>query len=213
MVNFVDTVLGGLAMQTSATLFPMNMETMCDPVVGEMQQSLRGVDDASGEAFDPVLIQRARQEEMAGFRQHQVYSYVPRGEAERDPQGKFIGVRWVDRNKGTAEHPDVRCRLVGPEFATPEKRHDLYAPTPPLAAARFLVSSCASRGEGGPGRRRLCLIDVKKATPYGKPRRRIYVEIPEEDKRKPRGDHVGRLNKAMYGETLQPYDRTISRQP
>ena len=36
MVNFVDTVLDALAMQTSATPFPMSMETMCDPVEEEM---------------------------------------------------------------------------------------------------------------------------------------------------------------------------------
>lgn len=205
MVEFVDTVLEGLAMHMAVNamdpgLMDLAMEDMSDPVQEiEFQQSLRGIDDVSGESIDPVLIQRAREGEMAGFRKPEVYTYAPRGEAKNDSAGKFIGVRWVDRDKGSAEHPDVRCRLVGQEFATSEKRHDLYAPTPPLAAARMLVSNCASRGLGGPGARRLCLIDVKKAFLYGKARRRIYVEFPEEDKRKPLVDCVGRLNKAMYG--------------
>ena len=92
MMNFVDTVLGVLAMQVRAALMPLDMDAMCDPVEeAEMQESLRGIDDVSGDAIDPVFIQRARQEEMAGFRQRKVYSYVPRGEAESDYRGAMGG--------------------------------------------------------------------------------------------------------------------------
>ena len=98
-----------------------------------------------------------------GFKKQGVYHYVPRFQAENDPEGKFIGVRWVDTNKGTPEVPEVRSRLVGQEYATGPRRDELYAPTPPLAAARLLLSLCASQGKEGPGNWRVLLLDVKKA--------------------------------------------------
>ena len=63
---------------------------------------------------------------------------------------KVIGSRWV-----YAKKPDlVRCRLVAQEFAGSEKREDLYAGTPPMAATRYLLSDTVSRGRGAAGRRR-----------------------------------------------------------
>ena len=62
----------------------------------------------------------------------------------------------TDVNKDTKEVPKVRSRLVGEEFAHGERRdEDLYAPTPSLAAARFLLSTCASQGKRGPGHHRI----------------------------------------------------------
>ena len=93
----------------------------------------------SGEPIDPCLIAKARQEEMRGFKERGVYHHVPRRITEADPEGKFIAVRWVDVNKGTKEVPEVRSRLVGQEFAQGQRRDDLYAPTQPLAAARYFA--------------------------------------------------------------------------
>ena len=45
---------------------------------------------------------------MHGFKERGVYHHVPRRIAEADPEGKFIGVRWVDVNKGAKEVPKVR---------------------------------------------------------------------------------------------------------
>ena len=106
---------------------------------------------------------------------------MPRHQAVSDPEGKFIGVRWVDTNKGTSEEPEVRSRLVGQEFATGPRRDELYAPTPPLAAARLLLSLCASKGRRGMGSWRILLLDVKKAFLYGKISRNVYIELPQED--------------------------------
>ena len=63
--------------------------------------------------------------------------------AKEDPEGVMVGVRWVDRNKGTAERPDVRSRLVAQEFASKDKE-GLFAATPPLGAARAMLSMAAS---------------------------------------------------------------------
>ena len=142
----------------------MPLADMCDAEEEkQLVESMVGVDDVSGEPIDPSLIVKARQEEMRGFTERGVYHHVPRRVAEADPEGKFIGVRWVDVNKGTKEVPEVRSRLVGQEFAHGQERADLYAPTPPLAAARHLLSSCASQGQHGPGNYRILLMDIRKA--------------------------------------------------
>ena len=43
------------------------------------------------------------------------------------------------------------------------------------------------------------LLDVKKAFLYGEIKRRVYIELPEEDEHREGGRYVGMLNKAMYG--------------
>ena len=43
------------------------------------------------------------------------------------------------------------------------------------------------------------LLDVKKAFLYGEIKRRVYIELPEEDVHREGGKYVGKLNKAMYG--------------
>ena len=158
-----------------------------------------GIDDVSGEPLDPTLIRKARQEEMRGFEERQVHHHVFRSVAQADPEGKFIGVRWVDVNKGTKEVPKVRSRLVGQESAHGERRDDLHAPTPPLAAARFLLSTCASRGKRGPGDYRILLMDIKNAFLCGKISRSVYIELPAEDPMTEGRHLVGKLDKAMYG--------------
>jgi len=173
---------------------------MCDPVEeATMRESLIGIDDNTGEELDPVLIRKARSEEMGGFKEFGVYEYVLREVAMKDSRGKFIGTRWVDVNKGTRKEPNVRSRLVGQEFAHGEVRDDLFAATPPLVASRMLLSTLASRGRDGPGDHRILLLDVKKAFLYGKIQRVVYIELPTEDEESKSGKYVGRLVKAMYG--------------
>ena len=43
------------------------------------------------------------------------------------------------------------------------------------------------------------LLDVKKAFLYGRIRRNVYIELPEEDPKSESGKYVGKLDKAMYG--------------
>ena len=98
----------------------------------------------------------------------------------------------------------MRNRLVGQEFAHGQRRDDLYAPTPPLAAARYLLSTCASRGKQGPGNHRILLIDVRKAFLYGKISRTVYIELLSEDPMSEERNMVGKLDKAMYGTRDSP---------
>lgn len=87
-------------------------------------------DDVSGIALDPTLAEKGELEEMETFRKRKVYEYVLRGEAVKNVNGKFVGVRWVRVNKGSEVDPQVRCRLVAQEFARGESRDDLFAGPP-----------------------------------------------------------------------------------
>ena len=116
------------------------------------------------------------------------------------PGSKIAGVRWVETDKGTPEKPKVRSWLVAQEFATEaDPLGELFAPTPPLAATRWVMSGAASRGRRGPGEERLMLLDFKKAFLYADIDRELYIELPEDDDRRQGGANVGLLNKAMYG--------------
>lgn len=200
-----DAMIDGIVMEEmhaneSVEMGMMALTDMCDPLEEqEIQESMWGIDDVSGEWINPNLIKGARRDEMEGFKEHKVYHHVLRAQAAKDTSGKFIGVRWVDHNKGTRAEPIVRSRLVGQEFANGEHRDDLFAPTPPLAAARFLLSTCASRGRRGPGGHRVLLLDIKKAFLYGRISRNVYIELPEEDPMSESGLYVGKLDKTMYG--------------
>ena len=82
---------------------------------------------------------------------------VSREEALSDPTGTVVGVRWVDHNKGTSVSPEVRSRLVAQEFAAKDRRDDLFAATPPLAATRLLlVWRVVAKGWSDP-KQRSCL--------------------------------------------------------
>ena len=90
-----------------------------------------------------------------------------------------MGFRWVETDKGIAECPRVRSRLVAQEFATSsDPLGELFAPTAPLAVTRWLIAGAASRGNHGPGGWRLMLLDFKKAFLYADTERELYIELP-----------------------------------
>ena len=70
------------------------------------------VDDISGSLLDPAAVHEGRSTEMGFFEKLKVYDRVPR-EEQRQTGGKVIGTKWIDVNKGDADHPNIRCRLVG----------------------------------------------------------------------------------------------------
>ena len=118
------------------------------------------VDDVSGAALDPEAVRKGRQVEMDYFSGMRVYDRVPRSE-QLETGGPIIGTKWIDINKGDAEHPNIRCRLVGKEFkTTPDDA--LYACTPPLEALRLVLSRAATVTEDG-RHREVMVNDVSRA--------------------------------------------------
>ena len=146
------------------------------------------LDDIKGLELQPELARKARLEELEVFMERGVYEVVPRSSMSRG--FKFIGIRWVETDKGVPGKPKVRSRLVCQEFA--------FAPKPPLVATRWLLSELASQGRHGPGDQRLMVLDVKRAFVYT-PIVNVSFMLPEEDESKQSGDVVGLLRKAFYG--------------
>ena len=54
-----------------------------------------------------------------------------------------VGTKWIDVSKGTAENPNICCRLVARDFKPKgqKDRADLFASMPPLEARRFSSAS------------------------------------------------------------------------
>lgn len=109
----------------------------------------------------------------------------------------------------------MRSRLVCQEFAygKDDPTGSLFAPTPPLAATRLLLSDVASQGRKGPGDMRVMLLDFKRAFLYGDGERELFIELPDDDPRKEGGKNVGLLLKAMYGTRDAPavWQRLVQR--
>lgn len=112
-----------------------------------------------------------------------------------DPEGKVVKVKWVRINTGMQEHPDVRCRLVAHELGYGERLDELFAGTPSLMVVRMLLRKVAMN------RRKL---EVKCAFLYGKMRRKVYIELPDQDPEAKGRNKMGRLVKAMYGTSDAP---------
>ena len=133
---------------------------------------------------------------MPGFCKMGVYKHVSRQEAESDPEGKFVEAKWVWINKGAAENPKIRCRLVAQEVGYGTKVDELFAGTPSMTAVKLILAKVST------GRNRgveLMVLDVKSAFLYGKVKRSVYIELPPQDEYSMYPDMVGHLAKAMYG--------------
>ena len=107
-----------------------------------------------------------------------------------------MGVRWVD----TWKKDGVRSRLVCQDFKQGKGQCDeMFAPTPPLLASRWLCSRMASQAKSGLQDGRLMALDFSKAFLYGDVEGEVFIELPEEDARRCGGANVGLLSKSMYG--------------
>ena len=155
-------------------------------------------DDISGEALNPQLVKKAREEEMREFKKHGVYTKVDIQEAWRVTGKGPIDVRWVDINKGDIKEPEYRSRLVAKEINR-GKREDLFAATPPLEAKKVLFTLAVTEGVGiqsGRDSMKLDFIDVRRAYFHALSRREVYIKLPDEDREEGK---CGKLNKSMYG--------------
>ena len=132
-----------------------------------MEEEFNGrcIGDIKGSELDPRLTRQARTEELDEFKQRRVYGMVPGAVVRRG--ANIVGVRWVDIDKGVPGSSRIRSRLVTQEFSSgSDPTGEFFAPTPPLAATRWLVSGVASRGRAGLGEHPLMLLVVKKAFLY-----------------------------------------------
>ena len=164
-------------------------------------------DDNKGGWLQPELVRKGREEEMCYVRKHRVYDKVPRSQCYQDTGKAPIKTGWAETNKGTEAEPNVRCRWVGKEYNT-GPRPELFAPTPPLEGVKIVVSEAASSPHSDTV---VAVIDVRRAYFYAKARRKVYVELPEEDWEPGDEDRCGLLRVSLYGtrDAAQNWDEEI----
>ena len=89
-------------------LLNLTRPDLCDPDGEELHGCF--IDDMKGCELDPVLTRAARREEIDEFKSRRVYDVCQRSSMPRGV--KIGGVRWFESDKGTADCPRVRSRLV-----------------------------------------------------------------------------------------------------
>ena len=92
------------------------------------------MDEYTGEILPPHLIREAIIDELDYFND-KVWKLSSKEEMEKIPDYILVRSRWVLCNKGDAESPDVRARLVSCELNKDSKQDDFAASTP-LSRAR-----------------------------------------------------------------------------
>jgi hypothetical protein len=139
-----------------------------------------------------------------------VWKKVPRREMEAEG-GRAIDTRWIDTNKGDLERPLYRSRLVAREMKVRRRaegllppQQDLFSGTPPLEAFKALVSLFLSRvfeqfQSSEPREVLYKFYDVSRAHFYGHVQRRLWVELPPEERQDEEEPLVGLLLRTMYG--------------
>ena len=155
---------------------------------GQIAQELNSIregkcwDDDKGGWLDPVLIRKAREEDMQHVKEHAVYEKVTIGaSAGRRPWRSHT-------NKGTSE-----CLNTGSQWVL--KQH-LFSATSPLDGVKLAISEAASGNQKGTG---LLVIDERRAHFYAKARRSVHIELPEGDGGGPGSRQCGLLRKSLYG--------------
>ena len=69
-------------------------------------------DALTGQELDYEMVMEARQIELEYFESKNVWYKKPRSEAYQKMGKPPVSVKWVDVNKGDAENPNYRSRLV-----------------------------------------------------------------------------------------------------
>ena len=142
--------------------------------VTSMSQALM-YDSNTGAELDPKIFKAARMDELERMECRKIYVEVPIEEAQVAGK-KVISLKWVDKNKGDAQRPNHRSRLVcrevkgvwEPPMRNTSRRFASFSAMPPLE----------SRSKKG-APLLLKLLDISWAHLYGRADRDIYVELPE----------------------------------
>ncbi|CAK0863589.1 unnamed protein product [Prorocentrum cordatum] len=162
-------------------------------------------DDVNGGYLEAGLVAQARAVERERVKKQELIEIVPRSQAFAETGRPPIPLKWVDTNKGDAERPNYRSRLVVKEIKA-KKRPDeqleaseVFSAMPPLEAMRSLVSLMVTWTREAPLHIQESLRKKGRAHFYGKAQRRIFVELEEESRKEYGEDKCGLLLKSWYG--------------
>ena len=110
-----------------------------------------------------------------------------------------VDLKWIDTNKGSAEAPRYRPRMVCTAV-----RHKVVEPifsaTPPLVTLRILLCvACQEDIFRVQDPFLISVTDVSRAHFYADAVRDVYVRLPDEDPKAKQPSECGKLQKTMYG--------------
>ena len=92
-----------------------------------------------------------------------MYTKVAASDCWKETGKAPVQVRWIDINKGDAENPDYRSRLVAKDIKR-DKRDDLFAATPPLEALKMVLTLAVTKILRRKwAKRKIEVIDIKRA--------------------------------------------------
>jgi hypothetical protein len=152
-------------------------------------------DNLTGAELPPILVGKARQEEIDFMIDWAVWEEVATSLCWQVTGKGPLGGGWVDINKGDEETPNIRCRYVAKEIAY-YKCDDFFAAMPPLETLRMMISRAASSRSSGKKGRKILVIDARKAHLHAMTDRDIFVMLPPEIRRP---GMCGRLKRCLYG--------------
>ena len=154
------------------------------------------VDEYTGEVLDAQLAQAAIMEELNYFNDR-VWEVEDKTNMFKVDGHVFVRSRWVCCNKGDAESPDIRCRLVACEINKDGKNDSFFASTPPLEAKKLLFARFAKERYRKGESLQLSFVDIRKAYFNGIPKRPVYMALPRELGLP--ANCVGKLVRCAYG--------------
>ena len=156
-------------------------------------------DDVKGEPLDPHEVKNARDKEIRYLWDMEVYEYSTEAEERARTGRNPVGLKWIDTNKGGAEAPRYRLRLVCPEVRQ-KGVEPIFSATPPLEIPRVLLSvACQEDVLQAEDPFLICIADVSRAHFYADAVRDVYVRLPDEDPKAKQPGVCGKLRKTMYG--------------
>ena len=146
---------------TSRILKRRNRRSEGGQIVQELNSIREGKywDDAKGGWLNPILVRKAREEEMRYVEKHAVYEKVPMSHCWKETGKNPINTGWADTNKGTSECPNMRSRWVAKGYNT-GPRPDLFSATSPLEGVKLVISEAASSNQQGTV---LLMIELRRA--------------------------------------------------
>ena len=164
------------AVTDSAGTIPTTTESLPRPPTSSIQRVTGGVlpiqyhpqnfkpryvDEYTGEVLDPLLVQAAIMEEL-NYLNDVVWDVETKTSMTAVLDHIFVRSRWVLCNKGDADSPDIRARLVACELNKEGKQDSFFASTPPLEAKKSLSAQYARERHRGGAPLQLSFVDFRK---------------------------------------------------
>ena len=156
-------------------------------------------DDVKGGPLDPREVKAARQKEIQYLWDMEVYECSTEAESKARAGRNPVGLKWIDTNKGSAEAPRYRSRLVCTEV-----RHKgvepIFSATPPLETLRVLLYvACQEDVFRVEDPFPISIADVSRAHFYADAVRDVYVRLLDEDPKAKQAGVCGKFRKTIYG--------------